>query len=573
MYTSAFVSPKYLKIDEYPVVPQTITECYEMGLNTASTACWTLARDWISMCLTSHTHCKKTEKAGRFLPTRLIDVMSSTDRGNELRICSIGSEGIRRPYLTLSHRWGNANFLKLTISTCTRLQKGFALGQLPQTFQDAVIVSRTLGIKYLWIDALCIIQDSVADWQQEAATMADVYTHSICNISALDAQEGDGGLFFHRDQSSIPYCTIRSKQRFKRERVFDVISAKFWYENVVTAPLNRRGWVLQERHLAPRILYYGKQQLFWECSELRACESNPGGIPAVARRERHPRLSDLLNGPINAVRKGSHDSLSAKRHLLNFWADLLSTYTRCNLTRAEDRLVAISGLVKRLQLMFESEHIAGLWKAHLPEALLWHADPGKQERPQKYIAPSWSWACLDAPVYVDPSLRSSYARNLITIMDIRATPCTAESTAQIKDGFIRLRGNLFPADLFPADLSWTHDGQRRAHGLFYREGRSSGSLEIRNEMSIESTVRPDILAPQQGAKLVCLPVLGSRGQLVEIKGLVLEHAGQGSNVYQRWGWFSTYSTDIIRHFGYKIVNDEFFYTSPERNDEQMITLI
>ena len=104
MYTPAFASQENFKIDEYPIVPQTVTECYEMGLNTASTACWTLARDWISMCLTSHTQCRKTEMVGRFLPTRLIDVMSSTDRGNELRICSIGNKGIRRPYLTLSHR-------------------------------------------------------------------------------------------------------------------------------------------------------------------------------------------------------------------------------------------------------------------------------------------------------------------------------------------------------------------------------------------------------------------------------------------------------------------------------------
>ena len=186
-----------------------------------------------------------------------------------------------------------------------------------------MLVSRNLGIQYLWIDALCIIQDSVADWQQEAATMADVYTHSICNISALNALEGGGGLFCHRDQSSIPYCTIRSKQRFKRDCVFDVISEKFWDENVVTAPLNRRGWVLQERHLAPRILYYGKQQLFWECSELRACESNPGGIPAVARLESHPRPRDLLAGQVNAVQRDARDA---------FWLELLYTYTRYNLT-------------------------------------------------------------------------------------------------------------------------------------------------------------------------------------------------------------------------------------------------
>ena len=147
-------------------------------------------------------------------------------------------------------------------------------------------------------------------------------------------------------------------------------------------------------------------------------------------------------------------------------------------------------------------------------------------------------------------------------MDIRATPCTAESTAQIKDGNIRLRGHLFLAE-----LSWTYGDQIREDGKFFLKWRSSGLLEIGNESSSFSLVGPDIWPPQEGANFVCLPVFGSQGTFTEIEGLVLEHADKGSNVYQRWGWFSTDSSDIIRHFGCKIINRKMFYTPPEENVE------
>lgn len=139
---------------------------------------------------------------------------------------------------------------------------------LPQSFRDAVDVTRMLGLRYLWIDSLCIIQDSPEDWDEEASHMADVYSNAYCTIAATRAEGSNAGFLQERQQrqclpvrpaSGIPYYLCPTIDNFR--------------DDVENGALNQRGWVLQERVLSSRTIYFAESQVYWECGEGVYCET------------------------------------------------------------------------------------------------------------------------------------------------------------------------------------------------------------------------------------------------------------------------------------------------------------
>lgn len=188
-------------------------------------------------------------------------------------------------YVTLSHCWGGVNPSQLDSSNLESLLHDIPLESLPTTFQHAVTITRLLGVRYLWIDSLCIIQDSIDDWRVQSAFMNVIYWCGFCNISATAARNGFEGLFFQRDPnaSKKPLVSIDVAQSHGLYKVFE---DTIWEDQVINSPLNKRSWVCQERILSRRNLHFGSKQLFWECSELSACEQLPneimGGYSIVA---------------------------------------------------------------------------------------------------------------------------------------------------------------------------------------------------------------------------------------------------------------------------------------------------
>jgi len=134
---------------------------------------------------------------------------------------------------------------------------------LTKTFQDAIYITRRPGIRFLWIDSLCIIQDSVSDWVKESSTMGEVYANGIFNIAATAASDGRLGCLFDRNPRLAQKCRVRIG-----EETVEFIDQWYWYNNITNTPLNTRAWVLQEELLSPRILNWERQQLSWKCSEL-----------------------------------------------------------------------------------------------------------------------------------------------------------------------------------------------------------------------------------------------------------------------------------------------------------------
>ena len=419
--------------------------------NTASAPCWKLAKQWLTSCLTDHTKCTKSLSARPYHPTRLIEVASCpSDSDDELHLRIAGEHSPDIPYMTLSHCWGKSEFLKLTKATSQRLRDGFSgADTLSKTFQDAITICQELGVRYLWIDSLCIFQDSNEDWQCEAAQMGQVYGNSICNIAATGAFNDEEGCFRDRDTSLLQPCTIKSEWDNRDNRIWEIIHKRFWDNRITQTRLNRRGWVMQERWLSPRVLHYGRDQLLWECSELDACETYPDGLPEPLRNGLSGfKLDAELMGPLGYWRKIDAATPDPDLSFHRIWSDIVWRYSFTSLTKGEDKLVAISGIAKRLQGILNDEYLAGLWGKYLPSDLLWSVEEMETNlqlaRPKPYRAPSWSWASVDQRVSI---WYKSYDVLLITILDAVVIPIGPDSTGQIKDGFIRLNGRLSVAEL------------------------------------------------------------------------------------------------------------------------------
>jgi hypothetical protein len=185
------------------------------------------------------------------------------------------SEANRQEYITLSHCWGNLS-VEEKEAYCTtqenisqRLQ-GFSVTELPKTFQDAVKVTRGLGILYLWIDSLCIIQygDNGEDWKSESGRMESVFSQAYCTIAATAAADSNAG-FLKRDvNSEHVYIQDASGNQFYISTDIDDFD-----DHVGKAKLNTRAWVMQEGVLARRTIHFGAYQTYWECGEGVYCEN------------------------------------------------------------------------------------------------------------------------------------------------------------------------------------------------------------------------------------------------------------------------------------------------------------
>ncbi len=189
----------------------------------------------------------------------------------------------RVEYLTLSHSWGSGVPMKLLKDNFEELRSRIPLEGVSQTFRDAILVTRKFGIRYLWIDSLCILQDCADDWRRESSLMRDIYKGCICNIAATAASNGASGLFVTRDSFAISPFTIDIARKNHEQRYICFPSA-VRYDSFIKAPLNRRGWVYQKRLLSPRTIHFSTQ-LFWECKELEASETYPLGLTDLYVRD------------------------------------------------------------------------------------------------------------------------------------------------------------------------------------------------------------------------------------------------------------------------------------------------
>jgi hypothetical protein len=301
-------------------------------------------------------------------------------------------------YATLIHCRGKQKIVTVTRDTIGLFQGRIAMEILPETFQDAIAITRRLaekyGIRHLWIDSLCIMQDSLEDWNAEAPRMAEVYGNCWCNIAATQAPDGRSGLFSSRDPTKLQPIFLKLPEHNNPEPVDHLcVSSSRWHDNVDNAPLNQRAWVTQERFLSPRMLHIAGGEIFFECQVGRAPETFFEGEPTATI----PRVfAENGYGPIASARS-SVVKTNMKQAIIA-WSWQVSRYSCWRLTKQTDKLVAISGIAKVFETFFKgNDYLAGLWKLDLVKQLAWSRilrpfSSGKQN--PEYLAPSWSWASV-----------------------------------------------------------------------------------------------------------------------------------------------------------------------------------
>ena len=440
---------------------------YKVPPHTASEACLALAQDWLGRCLKNHVRCNVRHQLKPYCPTRLVEILP-LGGAKDLRIIHTNRTVPDGPYLTLSHRWGTARFLRLEQLELENFEDGFNVVDLPRTFRDAVAVTKRLGCKYIWIDSLCIIQDSPTDWSHEAGLMGEVYANSLCNIAATGSITSDDGCFMERNASEVGGLVVSPKWTGLNTTTFRVVGFGLWDNLITSAPLNKRAWVVQERLLSPRVLHFGRTQLAWECREMDACETYPDGLPP-AQANTHSIIKGL-DPDIDGKRLQSMgDSRSSPNlHAYHLWSKIVSLYTAGDLTVASNKLVALSGLAKKMQIMLQDEYLAGLWNGTLASDLLWMVINGKQanglpsKRPDQYRAPSWTWATLDG--HIKPG-RPNIDRVLISIEEAGTDPLVRGNPfGEVTSGWIRLRGALLQGEITPPHPPALRSDRLSVHG-------------------------------------------------------------------------------------------------------------
>jgi hypothetical protein len=223
--------------------------------NTSSSATLALAYRWYISCRGCHQPCKQTVNRQKWHPKRLIDVgLADSTRW---RLVYAQSEHLHSAfYMTLSYRWGLSQSYKLTSQSLAQFTQGLPIEDLPKTFREAITVLHRFSVRYLWVDSLCILQDSKIDWEREASSMRDVYANSVCNIAATASNGPHDGLFRSRHHSKcLPGIVEAALLENTVDRYF-IYDAYYWHHQILDTPLHRRGWVLQERLLAPRTLHF-----------------------------------------------------------------------------------------------------------------------------------------------------------------------------------------------------------------------------------------------------------------------------------------------------------------------------
>jgi hypothetical protein len=294
---------------------------------------------WLQDC--SRFHGSRCGSTVSVLPTRVLDVGDEVD-GSTVKLYL--TQGEEAPYTALSHCWGPpaaaSTVIVTTSSTRVSHEAGIKVSQLPQNFQDAIIVTRKLRIRYLWIDSLCIIQDSAADWSEEAGNMGDYYSRATLTLSALCAPTSHSGFLPNRWPNDFPLDF--PLQEFEGLNIRKVTSPFGLLPS--PPPLWQRAWVVQERALASRILHFGAEQLYWECRTLVAHEDG----------SRYSHAADSPLGP------GCGGVLTGRRQLEKVWHTwylLVEKFSRRALTKESDRLPALGGLASRFAQLLGSEYL------------------------------------------------------------------------------------------------------------------------------------------------------------------------------------------------------------------------
>ncbi|CAI6338355.1 unnamed protein product [Periconia digitata] len=401
--------------------------------NSGSDDTFNFARRCIQDCMTnpSHANCRLPSKSSGSSPRRLVDVGRAA-----APIRLIDTQGKSFEYAALSHCWGSAPSLTATKSNWKKLASNIPFEALPPLFQDTVVIVRQLGLRYIWIDSLCIIQDSVRDWETESAKMGGIYENSYVTISATSSGDGNARCLVDRQKPvRLRYENTNGKETVIRARKTREHHPDK-HESTPAKPVGRlmtRSWTLQEHVLSTRVLHYTDTELLFECRTSFRCECRPSRKP-------YPTTPSFIPRAITKSRK----TFSA---VWNAWHRIVEEYSKRDLTVETDKLPAISGIAKKIQGTTRSQYLAGLWEQNLASDLLWSTSltalpDAHYFALSSYRAPSFSWASLNTPVtfYSPDEDEEDTLTSLITLISSSISVSGLNPLGAVSEASIKLHG-------------------------------------------------------------------------------------------------------------------------------------
>ena len=249
---------------------------YRLPPNTVANSelSFTRARRWLKECSLHHVRCRDWHQP--YMPKRLIEISNVTGGNPPALHARLVTDPKEAPYSILSYCWGGDQPAKTTLARLQSYGSDIPLGQLPQTLQDAVVTTNELGLKYLWVDAMCIVQDDVSDVAEQIALMHHIYRGAWVTIAATNAASSRQG-FLKQDPS---YRTVKLRARLDDNVFGEVIGVP---QYIKTGPMSlfTRGWTYQEALLSTRILAYGDRHLMFRCVEALRNDNTTAEAPMV----------------------------------------------------------------------------------------------------------------------------------------------------------------------------------------------------------------------------------------------------------------------------------------------------
>lgn len=326
------------------------------------------------------------------MPKRLVDLGFPSNSLVAPKV--INTRGRQEQYVALSYCWGPKGHFSTKKENITDMEKSIPMELLPQTIKDAFLVARNVDVRYVWIDALCIIQDDAEEWSIEAKRMGAIYANSYFTIAATCAEQSDDGFLRPRnlERVSIPFrlnsaSEIDGNIYFRNQS--DLLRDHQSY--ILESPLLKRAWVLQETLLSRRTVHFSSKQIYWEC---RCAFYAEDGMTEDADCRQHAH--EFLN-TISMLRGRIHSEQLAEMFFRS-WGSILSWYSNLSMTRPSDKLPALSGLASLAESALRCRYLYGIWNVNLPYGLFWHPVNRPMIQATEWRAPSWSWAALEGVI-------------------------------------------------------------------------------------------------------------------------------------------------------------------------------
>ncbi len=414
------------------------------------------AKAWIETCCRSHKQCRIRGWSGPpLLPTRVIDVGVRDAPTVRLHVSASGEVG---EYACLSYCWGGDQF-KTVSKALEEMKTQIPMHRLSSTVTDAIEAIRRLGLRFLWVDALCIVQDSDEDKTQEISRMGGIYKSATVTIAAATARAASEG-FLRTPWSAPRSAAVRLRLpnddigivRLTISDFFSLGQSRRWQDH----PLDTRGWCLQELLLSPRLLVFSRFNVEQQCQlGMKTAGDGPFGTGQPGTVQFEFRLppgifgKDTIRNLLNKLGRASIRMVLYERKTL--WTYIVEHFSARELSDPEDRLPALAGIAGELQKYWGDKYVFGMWEKLLPWTLAWVVVDRDIHR-RLSLAPTWSWVSVGSRVKFDLC-------NSPALIDVACETSVEGGMAQSSPSFPRLtvKGTLIhPTDSRPPEslLVW-----------------------------------------------------------------------------------------------------------------------